>query len=129
MCVETAQLLATAIHLNNGEATYKPTHIHHPVTKFVALNRSNYRWALRHFAALCREYTRTTGKIHKSSNYIKEFIKGAKSIPEGRLTPFTNCAGNKSFNISYNHVKNTNKAYRLYLRDRWKTDKIEPKWI
>lgn len=129
MCLETAQLLASAIQLNGGRATYKLTHKHHPATIWTATNKANYRWTLRHFAALCREYTRRYGKVHKSSRYMREFIEGIECLPEGDdMTPFVNCAANKSLGISYKHVDDVHMAYQLYLNDRWDNDKREPQW-
>lgn len=128
MVLETAQMLATAIHHHGGNATYKPTHKHHPMTVFVGQTRDNYRWTLRHFAALCREFTKRRDKLHKCENYLKEFIEGAKVIPEGKLTAFPNCAANDSKGISYKHIEDVHTAYQLYLSDRWNTDKREPVW-
>lgn len=128
MTLETAQLLASAIRLNGGEASYKLTHKGHPVTKWTAKNKANYMWALRHFCALSREYTKRYGKTHKSSTLIKEFVKGKDSIPKGTLSSFENCAANKELGISYKHIKDVEKAYKLYLNDRWNTDKREPIW-
>jgi hypothetical protein len=128
MVLETAQMLATAIQRHGGKATYKPTHQKHPSTLFVGDTRANYRWTLRHFSALCREYTRRYGKRHNCEDYLKEFIEGAKVIPEGKLTAFPNCAANQSKGISYKHVEDVHEAYKMYLCDRWQTDAREPVW-
>lgn len=128
MCLETAQLLATAIRKNGGSATYKATHINHPASIWVRKTRANYRWTLRHFAALCREYTRITGKIHGCQKYLTEFTEGAKVIPKGKLTKFANCAANQSKGISYKHIQDITLAYQMYLNDRWNSDVREPTW-
>ena len=128
MTLESAQLMATAIQLNGGDATYKITHKNHPATKLCASNRANYRWILRHFSALCRDYTKRTGKIHGCQKYIKEFISGVNLIPDGELE-FVNCAANDSKGISFKHLDDVFLAYRLYLRQRWKGDKIKPRWV
>jgi hypothetical protein len=128
MVLETAQMLSTAINENGGQATYKSTHKNHPSNIWLRKTKANYRWALRHFAALCREYTRIYGKTHKSSKLVKEFIDGYKLIPNGKLTPFANCAANNGLGISYKHIENVPKAYQLYLNDRWDNDKKEPTW-
>lgn len=128
MTLETAQLLATAIQLNGGDATYKKTHVKHPATIFTAKTKENYRWVLRHFCALSREYTRRYGKTHKCVEYVKEFVEGIKYIPEGELTEFANCAANQELGISYKHHKNVHMAYMLYLNERWENDKREPVW-
>lgn len=128
MVLETAQMLATAIQRHGGKATYKPTHQKHPSTLFCGDTRANYRWALRHFIALCKEYTLRYGKIHGCQKYLQEFVRGAKIIPEGKLTAFPNCAANQSKGISYKHVEDVHTAYQMYLMERWQTDAREPKW-
>ena len=128
MTLETAQLLSSAIILNGGSASYKATHKHHPVTVWTAKNKANYKWALRHFCALSREYTRRYNKVHKSSGLIKEFIKGIDSIPDGAMTKFANCAANKELGVSYKHMQDITTAYKLYLNDRWDNDKRQPTW-
>ena len=57
--LETAQLLSATCG-----GPYKPTHLHHPVTKWVLASPRNAAWALQHFAALCAEYTRRFDRTH-----------------------------------------------------------------
>ena len=128
MCLESAQLLASAIQLNGGTATYKITHKGHPATIWTAKTKGNYRWVLRHFAALCREYTRRYGKVHKCTEYIKEFTNGINYIPDGGQEKFVNCAANKEHGVSFKHLDDTCLAYQLYLNERWDKDKREPTW-
>jgi hypothetical protein len=128
MLLESAQLLATAIRLHGGPATYRPTHVNHPATIWTRQTRANYVWLLRHFAALCREYTRITGKIHKCSTYTAEFTKGLRYIPKGDLQPFVNCATNDSKGVNFKNVVDTHLAYRLYSQERWKGDVKQPTW-
>ena len=52
MLLESAQLLSTAITLNGGKGIYKPTHIHHPCTKWVAHSYQNWLWLFRHMCHL-----------------------------------------------------------------------------
>ena len=52
----------------------------------------------------------------------------AASIPSNGLTKKPNCAANQQFNVSYKHVDNVYEAYKLYLNDRWDTDKLTPVW-
>lgn len=128
MCLESAQMLATAICTYGGQATYKPTHLNHPSNVWCRTTRENYRWLLRHFAAFCRDYTRRTGKTHGCAKYTREFIKGLQIMPQGGLTPFANCAANESKGVSFKHILDTPTAYKLYLEQRWKNDIIPPKW-
>ena len=130
MCLETAQLLSTALrsHGYEGEGVYKPTHINHPCTKWVAATRMNYLWTVQHLQALCGEYTKRYGKVHKCDGMIIKFLSMAKLIPFGAQTPFVNCAANASLGISYKSMADTTRAYQLYLNDRWEHDKRTPTW-
>lgn len=128
MLLETAQMLSTAINVNGGEAPYKSTHLNHPANSWLRSSKANYRWALRHYAALCRDFYRRRGRHHKSATIAKHLIKGIEYIPDGKLTPFVNCAANHSKGVSYKHIRNVQLAYQLYLSDRWSMDKKEPKW-
>jgi hypothetical protein len=128
MVLETAQLLATAIHSYGGSATYKPTHVNHPSAVWCRQTKANYRWTLRHFAALCREYSMRFNRVHKSSTLSAEFVAGANLMPDGELLPFANCAANRSIGVSYKDESCVFTAYQLYLNDRWCTDKRTPTW-
>jgi hypothetical protein len=118
MLLESAQLLAT----------YKPTHVNHPAAIWARQTKRNYIWLLRHFAALCREYTRISGKIHKCASFTREFTAGIVHIPDGDLLPFANCAANVSKGVSFKNMLDTHLAYRLYLQERWKGDVKQPTW-
>ena len=130
MCLETAQILSSALRLNgyNGDDVYKLTHKNHPVVIWAAKTRLNYLWLLEHFHALCSEYNTRYGREHACSLKSLTFLKHAFIIPSGALLPFENCAANKSLGISYKDVYNTIEAYQLYLSERWEHDKREPTW-
>jgi hypothetical protein len=128
MVLETAQLLSTALAVHNGPNPYKATHKNHPAAVWARKTRSNYLWTLKHFLFLCEEYTKRYNKIHKCQQYYSTFLDNAEVIPAGPQSPFANCAANKSLGICYKHVKNTTKAYKLYLTRRWQSDKLAPKW-
>jgi hypothetical protein len=119
MILESAQMLSTALRINNAPAPYKSTHVNHPSNIWTRETRSNYIWVVNHMEALSKEYTARYGKIHASSIYIAGFKAGAVFIPAGKLTPFANCAARSDMNINYKHIKNTHIAYRLYLCRRF----------
>jgi len=123
MTLESMQLLCTAINLNGGTSPYKTTHKNHPVAVWARQTKANYKWVLRHFIALCREYTKTTGKIHKCQTYIKQLYNGVRYIPEGSLTPHVNCAANSEFGVSFHHITDVHEAYQKYLCWRFQHDK------
>ena len=129
MILESAQMLCTALRLNNAPhlAKYKSTHINHPSNIWCRETRTNYYWLLNHFKALCDEYTYRYGKIHASAQLYDNLLKGAAHIPAGKLTPFANCAARSDMNINFKSVKNPVAAYKCYLFARWSKDK-NPMW-
>ena len=89
MCLETAQILSTALFTNGvAGVPYKPTHKKHPCCVWAAETKDNFDWLVIHGIALCDEYTRRFGKVHASRKVI-EFC-GAHSylMPPGPITPF-----------------------------------------
>lgn len=130
MCLETAQLLSSALRLcgHSGEGLYKITHKNHPSNIWARSTQGNYKWLLEHFRALCNEYTRRTGKTHASSKLLPIFEVNIQLIPVGERMPFSNNARNLTKGVDFTHEKNTIKAYQLYLSERWESDKREPKW-
>jgi hypothetical protein len=121
MILESAQMLSTAIIFHGGIAPYKRTHVNHPCSIWTRQNRANYLWLYNHYYALCKVYTERYGKIHKCENYAKVFLQNADKLPEGERQKFPNCT-------TYKDITDTYLAYKLYLNDKWDTDKIEPKW-
>jgi len=125
MCLETAQMLCTAVNEMGGNAPYKSTHKNHPCNIWARLTRSNWLWLWNHGKALCKEYTYRYGKKHKCEDILDNIIQLSYYIPIGVLTEFPNCAANKSLGISYKHLETT-LAYKMYLKDRWASDKRIP---
>ena len=131
MILESAQMLSTAMreHGYEGNNVYKSTHKNHPSNIWTRTTRSNYMWLYEHYRALALEYYQRRGHWHKSWQVLNEsLLEGAKLIPQGKLTPFANCAANKDKGVSYKHIENTVLAYQMYLGDRWDTDTREPTW-
>lgn len=131
MILESAQMLCTALHMHGAShlAKYRTTHANHPSNIWTRENRSNYTWLLYHMKGLSDEYNFRTGKNHKT--YVElydDLTKGAELLPEGDITKFANCAARQDMNINYKHLDDVCLAYRLYLIDRWNSDKIPPKW-
>lgn len=152
MILESAQMLCTALNehgaldkvkigetktgkskydyyfKNTSIKAYKPTHTNHPSNIWCRENRMNYGWLLMHMKALADEYEYRMGRKHASLYMYDELVKGAQHIPNGNLTPIANCAARQDMGINYKHIKNVQQAYKLYLVDRWATDKLTPKW-
>ena len=108
MIVETTQLLSTSIpYLEPGRAgPYKPTHFNHPCAIWTRAGKGNYHWLWKLGLALCKEYTRRYGKIHKCEPYLKA-LKLSKPISR-EMTPFA-----QAMPEPYRH-RNVIKAYRAY---------------
>lgn len=70
MILESTQLLSTAHWLNASKGPYKPTHAHHPCTKWVSESRENYLWLCEHAHALLEEYKARYGKEHACKQHI-----------------------------------------------------------
>lgn len=130
MCLETAQLLSTALRVNGykGDDVYKIAHLNHPSSIWTRATQGNYKWLLEHFRALCDEYNRRNGKVHASSKLLPIFEANVGLIPEGERMPFSNNARNLTKGVDFTHETNVTLAYQLYLSSRWESDKREPKW-
>jgi len=130
MCLETAQLLSTALRINGykGDDVYKIAHLNHPSSIWTRATQGNYKWLVEHFRALCDEYTRRTGKIHASSKLLPIFEANVELIPVGEQLPFSNNARNLTKGVDFTHETDVTLAYQLYLSTRWESDKREPKW-
>ena len=79
MVTETAQMLSTVKTEMGLDAPYRPTHKHHPCTRWVKESRENYFWAWNLGYALGEEYTYRYGKVHKA--WLK-FSEGHLDIPD-----------------------------------------------
>lgn len=129
--LECAQLLATAQHiaLQNAKNTqfsptipYKPTHINHPITQWVAKSRKNYIWTVEYMLACGQEYTYRFGKTHKCiGEYTKAAWYGGFYIPDTDGTPFINCT-------IFKDCTDIHTAYKAALILKWDNDKFPPKW-
>ena len=130
MCLETAQMLSTALReLGSVDSKlYKSTHKNHPCNVWVRETSMNYVWTLAHFEFLLEEYTARYGKQHKCAQLLGAFYDNIHLLPIGPLTDFANCAANDAKGVNFKHINDTTEAYRIYLNARWETDKIEPTW-
>lgn len=116
MILESAQLLSTAINLNGGNAPYKTTHKNHPVSKWTRKSKGNYSWLLKHFIALCLEFSKRRNKVHKSQQYVDLFSNFIYLIPDGEQESFVNCT------TDFKHIDNVHQAYRMQLDKKFIND-------
>ena len=127
MCLETAQMLCTALHHHGVETEYKPTHVNHPCNVWVRENKANFLWLCEHGVELCREYTSRYKKIHKCESVIWSAQWKSESLPEGCLTPFAQAMPDQYKNAC------AVEAYRNYYTNEklrfatWRKNK--PDWV
>jgi len=126
MILESAQMLCS-VH-PEGTAPYKRSFYNHPCTKWVRASSENYDWLIEHARALCTEYTRRYGKVHKSEKVIDWCDANRPELPDVGLTPFAQAMPEDYKN------EDAVEAYRTYYRNdkrrfaTWK-DVDPPTWF
>lgn len=141
--LELAQLVSTAVWVTHPDhkdkiaeyrksvfplPLYKPTHINHPVNKWVRENKSNFLWAYHFGIELCAEYNKRYGKIHKSLIPITNSLQYQNLFPNKPLSPFAQCMP-EAFRSN-----NTVTSYRNYYAGakfrfaKWDKLNNEPFW-
>ena len=126
MILESAQMLCS-VH-PEGTAPYKRGFYNHPCTKWVRASSENYDWLIEHARALCTEYTRRYGKVHKSEQVIDWCDANRPELPDVGLTPFAQAMPEDYKN------EDAVEAYRTYYRNdkrrfaTWK-DVDPPTWF
>ena len=113
MILESAQMLCSVFP--NGDAPYRRAFYNHPCTKWARESAENYEWVLDHAYAMCQEYTRRYGKVHKSldaiswcgSNYHKLNIprKGLTKFAQAMPEQYKNSCGVTAYRSYYNGEK------------------------
>lgn len=84
MCVETAQMMASALRrhgatdeqmpLTKSGTPYKGGYAHHPCTVWVGDSEGNFVWMAVHAQELLSEYTKRFGKVHGCQTPIFEMV-------------------------------------------------------
>ncbi len=126
MILESAQMLCSV--QPEGTAPYKRSFYNHPCTKWVRASVANYDWLIEHARALCTEYTRRYGKVHKSEKVIDWCDTNRPELPDVGLTPFAQAMPEDYKN------EDAVEAYRTYYRNdkrrfaTWK-DVDPPTWF
>jgi len=88
--IEAAQMLCIPFHLQNITAPYKPSHVNHPVSKWVRASRQNFLWTLRHAYGLYLERYCRLDKGHKTVKVLDWIDLNGRSLefPMEDRTPF-----------------------------------------
>lgn len=128
MILEYAQLLSSALWMNNIEAPYKLTHKNHPCAIWTRNSLSNYIWLSKLALSLCKEYTYRYKKIHKTEEIIRKLSDIRLNIIDKGLTPFA-LAMPDEYKIDNDGIKSY-RNYYIYGKKHlanWKNRDI-PKW-
>lgn len=98
MITESAQMMAQALRnhgatdeqmpLTKSGTAYKGGYKHHPSTKWVSMNRSNFTWLCHHAMGMLDEQYSRFGTVHSCHNPIYHMSAMSDMIPDGELTPF-----------------------------------------
>lgn len=128
MALESTQMLCTALNVNGITTPYKTGHLNHPCTIWTRTSQQNWLWLWDHAMALCNEYNRIYGKPHACVKVLNQIKNQYTVLPDIGLTQFANCARSKERGIDYTTHNDIYSAYKLYLNDRWDTDKRDPVW-
>lgn len=131
MVLEAAQMLCTVLNLeaNKQVTAYKNTHPTNPLVKW-AKRRKNWAWLWHWGNELGNEYIYRFGKRHSSHLVIQSLSFNYEDrIINPCPTPkhFHNAARHRGLGVDYTHIKDTRKAYRKYLRARWKLQGSTPR--
>jgi len=125
MPLESCQMMATVAQtLGCWQSLFpRPSHVHHPLTKWVAAGRENFDWLWEHAVAmdLERQLRFNNDHVHITLDacYRGKLHRLSRKLPVGS-TPFVNCARNRELGIDFTHLE-VHRAYRSYLVARWKT--------
>lgn len=72
--LEVCQMLFTAHHIvgnfNIPHNVMNPTHVNHPMSKWVRQHENNYKYTVQYLDALCSEYTRRYQRTHSMAKHI-----------------------------------------------------------
>lgn len=128
MILESAQMLCSPFP--KGDAPYKRAYYNHPCTLWARESQRNYEWLVDHAYAMCQEYTRRYGKVHKSLAVIEWCGKNCHklNLPDLDLTPFAQAMPEQYKNncavTAYRSYYNGEKAYFA----KW-TKRETPNWF
>lgn len=136
MILETTQIICTVLNLDAGSqvAPYRSCHVNHPITKWARdPNHSarRLRWLYALGIAYGEEIIYRFGRKH-SCHLVLEGLTFKwpflTLLPaELKADEFHNGARHLGLGLDFTHLP-VGKAYRAYLRIRWKGDKRPPKW-
>lgn len=117
MILESAQILC-AVHHRHGswsDNMYAPTHVKHPSTLWAGDSASNYAWLWHLAMALCAEYTKRYGKVHKTQALLTQLEQAPLMLADLGISEPPQCMPDEckadtaldAYRIYYKHKRNT----------------------
>ncbi|QDP58833.1 MAG: hypothetical protein Unbinned80contig1000_42 [Prokaryotic dsDNA virus sp.] len=91
MALETAQMLCTAVNEHGGTSAYKSAYKNHPSTVWARRSQTTFLWLCEHGLAICSEYTKRFGKVHKCEAVIRECREQISLLPNEGAYPAPQC--------------------------------------
>ena len=135
--VESAQMLSTAIHMNDKiidkpEGIYKKYNANEEHNQWVRASKSNYKWTFFYLTSCLNEYHYRFGKYHDTYNLVPTISVYENYFPLTDMTPFTRKFSKDLENYEeLMNIKDTCVAYKKYLATKWKEKTLkgkEPVW-
>ena len=128
MPTETVQMLSTNLHLKDIDEDwmYKSFNPNHPSTAWARQSKENYTWLVEHGIALCAEYTKRYGKVHKCEAKIKKALPFADLMPNKPYSRITLVMPAQFHTIDPVHSYRMFYAASKFKFATWKTE--EPMW-
>ena len=137
MILESAQMLSTAHRVLDGDKSgdnkgaYKATHKNHPSNVWARENSANYKWLREHAMALCKEYSRRYGKVHKTQAVIQSLFMPPSNIPhKSTISRIPQCMPDEYKNVD---PVTAYRAYYMSKRDEgivaYKDARTVPYWM
>ena len=131
--IESAQMLSTAIHLNDKivekpEGIYKKYNANEEHNKWVRENQTNYKWTVHYLLDGLTEFHYRFGKPHDTWNVAKIVVQYENDFEQGEMTPFTRKFSKDTENFDeLMSMTNTCQAYQQYLCTKWRTKTTQGK--
>lgn len=133
MILECAQLVCTDLHRRDlGQPIpYKPSHVTHPITKWVAESDDHLNFVYALGLAYGDEILYRFGRKHACYTVLQGLSLNFGHILTSEYDldedDFFNGARHRKLGLDFTHLS-TYKAYRAYLNERWPGDKRKPVW-
>lgn len=134
MILETAQVLCTVFNLQadptgrSAITPYRNSHVHNPITKWAASSKKHQAWLYALGIAYGEEIIYRFGRKHACHLVLEGLTfryPHLLNYRELEIDEFHNGARHRKLGLDFTHLS-PGKAYRAYLRERWRLQEITP---